>query len=357
VIRPTPAPPVPHRPEPHKADSSSAINASAIGSVSRTSTARRRQVTPHSPWRRVVDRAGSRRATPATNPSVTAQVKRGGNRSAPTIRSTASDPLADRPHSGGVTGTDGHVTSAAAARSFGDVAGDADRGGEGCLPWATTYTTISAARCSQESWGPTGRVVHPRAPLPVYSAPRGVPIAMLPVRQPIRTSDEPGPPTWLPVVGTDPRDPSWMQVLLPSRPNGATGWLHVDDRLTEATTRYVLVIDREHRRLTLNHHGSPVDSWPAAVGKPGSPTPAGWTFVLANVRGLRPTLSPLTLALGMHARAAVTFGGLPGTLAIHTWPNHEVFGRSVTDGGVRIPGPALELIGSRVPSGTHVLVR
>jgi hypothetical protein len=84
------------------------------------------------------------------------------------------------------------------------------------LPRATTFTSIAAAPLDQDPFALTGGlVVHPLAAQVLYAGPGERPIAVLPATQL-------GGPTWVPVVQASP---GWDRVLLPSRPNRATGWI------------------------------------------------------------------------------------------------------------------------------------
>ena len=85
------------------------------------------------------------------------------------------------------------------------------------LPRATTYASIPAAPGDPAPFAATGGlVVHPLRPQIVYAGPGKRPVAVLP-------ATELGSPTWVPVVQ---RSPGWERVLLPSRPNRATGWIY-----------------------------------------------------------------------------------------------------------------------------------
>ena len=74
--------------------------------------------------------------------------------------------------------------------------------------------------------------MHNTEAVAVFTAPGGAPFAQLPVTQL-------GSDTWLPVIAAVP---GWVQVLLPSRPNGSTGWL-TDINLTAARTRDEIRVD------------------------------------------------------------------------------------------------------------------
>lgn len=217
------------------------------------------------------------------------------------------------------------------------------------LPQATTYATIPAAPADPSRFAATsGLVVHPLAAQIVYAKPGGAPVAVLPVT-------ELGGPTWVPVVQNGP---GWDEVLLPSRPNHITGWIYTagaDPKLQTARTSYLLRVNLGTRRLSVYDGNRLLGAWTVAIGAPGTPTPTGRTFLLALLAPPDPTYSPLILPLGLHSNAWSTFGGGPGTVGIHGWPDTSVFGHAVSNGCVRVPAAALHLI-SRIPLGSLVVI-
>jgi lipoprotein-anchoring transpeptidase ErfK/SrfK len=92
-----------------------------------------------------------------------------------------------------------------------------------------------------------------------------------------------------------------------------------------------------------------------AIGAPGTPTPAGRTFLLASLAPAQPAYSPLILPLGLHSDSLSTFGGGPGTVALHGWPDRAVFGHAISNGCVRVPATALRVL-SRIPLGSSVMI-
>ena len=218
------------------------------------------------------------------------------------------------------------------------------------LPRATTFTRIPAAPLDQDPFAVTGGLVlHPLAPQVLYAAPGKQPVAVLPAA-------ELGSPTWVPVVQTSP---GWDRVLLPSRPNRATGWIYTGgterSRLEIRRSAYLIRIQVGAHKLSVDDGGGSLGTWTVAVGAPGTPTPAGRTFLLALLAPPRPTYSPLILPLGLHSNALSTFGGGPGTVGLHGWPDPSVFGHAVSNGCVRVPAAALHVL-SGVPLGTLVLI-
>src|SRR5262249_1025256 len=63
--------------------------------------------------------------------------------------------------------------------------------------------------------------------------------------------------------------------------------------------------------------------------------------VLASLAPAKAAYGPLVLPVGAHSATLDTFGGGPGTVAFHGWPDTSVFGRAVTHGCVRGPPDAL----------------
>ena len=209
---------------------------------------------------------------------------------------------------------------------------------------STTKATIGRAPRDTEPLAATdGTVVHPKGTLPVYAAPDGRPFAKV-------TPTQMGE-TWLPVI--DRRD-GWVQVLLPSRPNGSTGWVKAAS-VEEARTPYLIRVHVGSRELELFEDGSLVGSWPVAVGAPETPTPTGRTFLLGSIVDANQSYSPVILPLGSHSDTLDSYGGGPGTVALHGWPDDSVFGTAVSHGCIRVPAEALDQL-TQVPLGTLVIV-
>ncbi|MDQ3764125.1 MAG: L,D-transpeptidase [Actinomycetota bacterium] len=212
------------------------------------------------------------------------------------------------------------------------------------LPESTTYTTIDGAPLDPGPLEPTdGTVVHPLREVVVYAAPGGAPIARL---GPQQLGD-----TWLPVIA---QQPGWVQVLLPSKPNGSAGWL-TDNSLDHAVTPYLIRVHLRSFSMELFKGGQRLGNWMAGIGKTSAPTPVGRTFLLGSFTDAKQNYSPVILPLGAHSPTLDSFGGGPGTVAIHTWPTADVFGTRSSDGCIRVPPDALHQL-TRVPLGTLVLI-
>lgn len=212
------------------------------------------------------------------------------------------------------------------------------------LPLSTTYTDVDGAPLDTGPPDPTdGTVVHPRREVVVYAAPGGAPIARM---TPQQLGD-----TWLPVIA---EQPGWVQVLLPSRPNNSVGWV-TDDALDRAVTPYLIRVHLRSLNMELFWGDRRLGEWPVGIGKEAAPTPVGRTFLLGSFTDPKQSYSPVILPLGTHSPTLDSFGGGPGTVAIHTWPTADVFGTQSSDGCIRVPADALNML-TEVPLGTLVLI-
>jgi lipoprotein-anchoring transpeptidase ErfK/SrfK len=219
------------------------------------------------------------------------------------------------------------------------------------LPMVDTFANIPGAPADPAPTAHTaGRIAHPSATIAIYASPGGVPIAALPAKQRFA---ELTTETKVPIVA---EQPSWAQVLLPSRPNNSTGWIYLDDpAVATEHSRFRIDVDRAAFALTLYRDDAPIGHWTIGVGKAGAVTPPGRTFILTSIldNGPKP-FSPIVMPLGTHSATHLTFGAGPGTVGVHTWPTDNVYGRASSDGCVRVPRDALDVISKTVPPGSVV---
>ncbi|TWF94412.1 L,D-transpeptidase family protein [Saccharopolyspora dendranthemae] len=177
----------------------------------------------------------------------------------------------------------------------------------------------------------------------VHQSPDGPVFAKLPAKQLNN-------PTWVPVIA---ERGGWAQVLLPSRPNGATGWVQVNGQVERARTPYAVDVEVDARKLMVRRNGAVIGEWVVGVGASDSPTPRGRTYIMAAIEETVTKFSPIILPLGTHSNTFSTYGGGPGTVALHGWPDPSVFGQASSDGCVRVPDDALRLLAT-LPLGTLV---
>ena len=161
------------------------------------------------------------------------------------------------------------------------------------------------------------------------------------------------PRTFLVIAAAGP----WLQVQLPARPNGSTGWVHRDD-VDRAPMPWQVTVDLAARRLDVMKNGVLVRSHTVAVGKATTPTPTGIYFVTdVNYTG-RPNgpYGPMALGLSAFSDVLTQFGGGPGQIGIHGTNEPTRLGEAVSAGCIRLPNDAVVDLANLVPVGTVVVI-
>jgi lipoprotein-anchoring transpeptidase ErfK/SrfK len=198
---------------------------------------------------------------------------------------------------------------------------------------------------------------------------RSQPLVVVLARQPVRaTSDSsahavgavnPTTPitriaTVLPVLQARA---GWIQISLPGRPNGHSGWIRSSStRATETPWR--LTVDLSQRRVTVFNLGKAVQTFSAVIGKPSTPTPVGRFFVEEPVRlGSNGVGGPYALALSARSNVLQEFDGGPGQIAIHGRDNiGGTLGAAESHGCIRLADRAIIWLVGRVDAGTPVTI-
>jgi hypothetical protein len=180
-------------------------------------------------------------------------------------------------------------------------------------------------------------------------AARTLAIGRVPAKTPITEET-----TKLPVLAHRGR---WIEVRLPGRPNGHTGWIVAGGTVSFAT-KWHLVLRLARRELTVYRSGRPVRVISVVVGKPSTPTPMGEFFVEETV-ALPSDRAGAPFALALSARSDVfqEFEGGPGQIAIHGVANvGGTPGTAASHGCVRLATAAIVWLAARIAPGVPVTI-
>jgi lipoprotein-anchoring transpeptidase ErfK/SrfK len=206
---------------------------------------------------------------------------------------------------------------------------------------------------------PEGRVANPHESIAAQLTGSSVavhaePAARAPVVTTLGASTALGSRTTLLVV--EQRD-GWVQVRLPIRPNGTTGWIRADEVELRANPMAIHV-DLANHALSLTHDGDVVLETKVAIGSTANPTPAGDYYVTDLVDTDAPggAYGPFAFGLSGHSDTLTEFGGGDGQLGIHGTDDPSSIGRSVSHGCVRVPNEIVTQLVDLVPLGTPVTV-
>lgn len=149
----------------------------------------------------------------------------------------------------------------------------------------------------------------------------------------------------------------WVQVALPERPNGSTGW--VPRRLVELQeVDEVIEIDLSARTLTLFDDGVAVMTTPVAVGTKDAPTPIGAFYVVDKLATGNPddVYGPFAFGLSAHSDVLTEFAGGDGQVGIHGTNDPGSIGQAVSHGCIRVPNEVAQVLNDRIHLGTPVTI-
>ncbi len=149
----------------------------------------------------------------------------------------------------------------------------------------------------------------------------------------------------------------WLQVQLPGRPNGLSGWIELSGTKLEYT-RWRIAVNTATRRVYAYDGGHMVRSFDAVIGAPATPTPKGDFFVEENV-ALAPSVvgSPYALALSSRSNVIQEFAGGPGQIALHGLDNvGGTLGTAVSHGCIRLDTSDITWLAKHVEPGVPVTV-
>jgi lipoprotein-anchoring transpeptidase ErfK/SrfK len=149
----------------------------------------------------------------------------------------------------------------------------------------------------------------------------------------------------------------WLQVMLPGRPDGLTGWIS-QQHTHPLLTPWRIVVDLSARRVETYRDGALVRSFQAVVGKPSTSTPTGEFFV-EEVLTMAPAEpgGPFALALSARSNALQEFEGGPGQIAIHGRESlGGTLGTAASHGCIRLATASIDWLAARIGPGTPVTI-
>jgi lipoprotein-anchoring transpeptidase ErfK/SrfK len=147
----------------------------------------------------------------------------------------------------------------------------------------------------------------------------------------------------------------WVEVLLPERPNGTTGWIKKDDvRLTP--NRFRITVELGAHQITVHDGDNVMIQEPVAIGKESTPTPTGkyYTRVLLKAPDPNTVYGPYAYGLSGHSEVLTEFNGGDAELGIHGNNDASVLGQSVSAGCIRMSNDSITRLAGILPLGTPV---
>ncbi|MGH9229442.1 MAG: L,D-transpeptidase [Acidimicrobiales bacterium] len=147
----------------------------------------------------------------------------------------------------------------------------------------------------------------------------------------------------------------WLNVHLPVRPNGSTGWVWAAD-VTVVSNPYSMDIALGAHRLVVHNGDEVVLDEPIAVGTADTPTPGGIYYIKELLQPPDPNgpYGPYAYGLSGFSNVLDEFNGGDGVIGIHGTNEPEVIGTDVSHGCIRLRNEAILELVPVLPLGTPV---
>ena len=151
------------------------------------------------------------------------------------------------------------------------------------------------------------------------------------------------------------RQGEWLRVLLPVRPNGATGWIRGSD-VRLASHRYKIKVALGAHQLVVTDGLKTILDTPVGVGKTDTPTPGGLYYTKELMQPPNPNGAYGHFAYGLSGFSNVitSFQGGDGVIGIHGTNDPSSIGKDMTHGCLRISNQAIDFLAKRLPLGVPV---
>ncbi|MGI8803870.1 MAG: L,D-transpeptidase [Solirubrobacteraceae bacterium] len=151
--------------------------------------------------------------------------------------------------------------------------------------------------------------------------------------------------------------PGWLDVYLPMRPNGVTGWVRRQD-VALVPDPYSLVIDLRRHRITVRRRGLVIDRAPIGVGQAVTPTPSGVYFLteLFRLTDAGGPYGPYGFGLSAYSNVLHQFAGADGQIGIHGTNDPAGIGSDVSHGCIRMANTEITRLARLLPLGTPVRI-
>ncbi|MEX2255127.1 MAG: L,D-transpeptidase [Acidimicrobiia bacterium] len=151
----------------------------------------------------------------------------------------------------------------------------------------------------------------------------------------------------------------WYEVMLPSRPNGASAWVPASSvTVTVPEYRVDLSLSARELHVTRIADGAVVISSPIGVGAASSPTPVGLFFVRDHfpTSGANHPYGPFAFGLSGHSDVHMQFGTGDGRIAIHGTNQPSSIGAAASNGCPHVPNDVVMELIPYMPLGTPVVI-
>ena len=150
----------------------------------------------------------------------------------------------------------------------------------------------------------------------------------------------------------------WLQIRIPGRPNGRTGWVREEQLSNLKVVETHLTIDRRSLTATLRKRGKRIWSSRVGVGAPGTVTPKGRFWIRERLRNLggNPVYGPWAFGTSAYSPTLTDWPG-GGVVGIHGTNQPGLIPGRPSHGCVRLPNGKINRLARIMPIGTPVRIK
>ena len=155
---------------------------------------------------------------------------------------------------------------------------------------------------------------------------------------------------------TSAKGDEWVQIRIPGRPNGRTGWVPREGLGEFHVVRTQLVIDRRKLTLTLFKKGRKAFQARVGIGKSSTPTPGGRYWIREKLAGFgNPVYGPIAFGTAAYSRISDWPGG--GVVGIHGTNQPNLIPGRPSHGCVRLKNSNILRLARMLPLGTPLHIK
>jgi hypothetical protein len=149
----------------------------------------------------------------------------------------------------------------------------------------------------------------------------------------------------------------WLQVLLPVRPNGSTGWVRASD-VRLFTHDYRITVSLTALTITVYSADEIILEEPVGIGTGDTPTPGGRYYVKELLQPPNPNgaYGPFAYGLSGFSNQLTSFAGGDGVIGIHGTNDPSSIGQRVSHGCIRMSNDGITRLAGILPLGVPVTI-
>ncbi|MCW4384529.1 L,D-transpeptidase [Salinibacterium sp. SYSU T00001] len=147
----------------------------------------------------------------------------------------------------------------------------------------------------------------------------------------------------------------WLEVYVPSRPNGASGWI-----MTRAVNVFEMPFRLEvsvgRNVMELYEEGKLARQFQVATGTGGTPTPLGTFFLTELMAPTNAGYGPYAYGLSAYSEVLNDFGGGSGQIGVHGTDDAASIGTAASHGCIRLSNADITELAGILPLGTPIII-